>query len=66
MTKHSYTITVEDADEAGRRLSFQVNSHDDIMLLAGKVGADDPHKLRLLLGETPGRSTAGGPGQPAV
>ncbi len=50
MTKHSYTITVEDADEAGRRLSFQVNSHDDIMLLAGKVGADDPHKLRLLLG----------------
>ncbi|NDY58411.1 DUF3861 family protein [Desulfovibrio sulfodismutans] len=50
MTKHSYTVTVDEAGEAGRRLVFPMHSHDDIMLLAEKAGADDPNNLRLLLG----------------
>ena len=50
MSKHSYTVTVDETGQAGRRLYFPMHSHDDIMLLAEKAGADDPNRLRLLLG----------------
>lgn len=55
MTQHTYTITIEETapaaeDCAPRKLQFQTVSHDDMLQLAQKAGADNPAALRLLLG----------------
>lgn len=50
MATPRYVVTVKEIDETERQISFQADSHDDIIHLAEKIGADNARTLRLLVG----------------